>query len=136
MMLKHGPTMSAEAYEAALTELYAPLADKPKAEIPDVILRQELELTIDHRLGVWFPRERRNHLWLVQQRIAANYLSFGKWKAIGYWLISFIRPQLLVNKMQALNEFAVTELESAFTKEELIAFAGGPELELSLPTAA
>lgn len=136
MMLKHGPTMSQAAYIEAIDLLYAEFNDQPKLKVPDEVLRKELELTIDHRLGVFFPRERRNHLWLVQQRIANNYMRFGKWKAIMYWLVSFVRPQVLVKKMEELNTFAVQELESAFTKEELIAFAGGPELELSLPSAA
>ena len=132
MQLKHGPTMSFEAYQEAIDDLYAEFEDQPKLKVPEEVLRKELELTIDHRLGVFFPRERRNHLWLVQQRIAANYLKFGKYKAIMYWLISFVRPKVLVAKMDELNSFAVQELESAFTKEELIAFAGGPELVLSV----
>lgn len=137
MISKYGPQISHSAYLTAIDELYKEFENKPaKTKVPDVVLRKELELTIDHRLGVFFPRERRNHLWLVQQRIAENYLKFGKWKAIMYWVASFVRPQLLVNKMAELNEFAVTELESAFTKEELIAFAGGPEIELSLPATA
>ena len=137
MISKHGPTMSQSAYMEAIDALYADFANAPaKTKIPDEVLRKELELTIDHRLGIFFPRERRNHLWLVQQRIAENYLRFGKVKALVYWLVSFVRPQVLVNKLEELNQFAVTELESAFTKEELIAFAGGPEIELSLPTTA
>jgi hypothetical protein len=128
MQLKHGPTMSIEAYQEAIDNLYSEYADVRDIKVTDELLRKELELTIDHRLGVFFPRERRNHLWLVQQRIATNYLKFGKYKAIMYWLISFIRPQVLVTKLEELNSFAVQELESAFTKEELIAFAGGPEL--------
>lgn len=133
MMLKYGPTMSVQAYQDAITALYSAYEGKPaKTKIPETVLRKELDLTIDHRLGVFFPRERRNHLWLVQQRIADNYLRFGKWKAIMYWLVSFIRPQMLTAKLEELNEFAVQELESAFTKEELIAFAGGPELDQAL----
>jgi hypothetical protein len=121
MMLKYGPTLSNEAYSKAVDELYAEVVDARPT--PD-ILRKELELTIDNRLGVYFPRERRNHIWLVQERINARYANFGKWQARMYWLISFVRPQILQAKIAELSEFTMSELESAFTKEELAAFAG------------
>lgn len=122
--MKHGPTLSVEAFNTEVAKLYDGVNTR---RIPTDVLRKEMDLTVDHRLGVWFPRERRNHLWIVTQRINDEYSRLGRVKLIFYWLVSFVSPSLLMNKIDAMSKFVIAELEAALTREELIAFAGEDE---------
>ena len=49
----------------------APLPDAPDAER---LARAELDITVDHRLGVDFPGDRRESLWHAQRRIERHRL--------------------------------------------------------------
>ena len=69
-----GARISGEEYDRRITALYrgaAPLPDAPDAER---LARAELDITVDHRLGVEFPRERRESLWHAQREIERHRL--------------------------------------------------------------
>jgi hypothetical protein len=62
--LRHGRKLSGEQYDRAVVDLYR----DGSPERSDVDLRyreRELNLTIDHRLGVDFPLVKRKALWNV-----------------------------------------------------------------------
>ena len=49
----------------------------PSRKEDERVRRIELDLAIDHRLGRNFPRERREALWTVQQRVERKRLQLG-----------------------------------------------------------
>ncbi|ENW89581.1 MULTISPECIES: hypothetical protein [Acinetobacter] len=61
----HGRKLTQEEYEYFITKLIEEHGDINS----EVFVRKELELTIDYRLGVDFPKDRREALWLVHQKI-------------------------------------------------------------------
>lgn len=67
--LGHGPRLSDEEYDRRVVELYCGLPPVPTREQNTRVRRQELELAIDHRLGIDFLRDRRDALWALQQRV-------------------------------------------------------------------
>jgi hypothetical protein len=64
-MSSHGRKLTQKEFEYSITKLF-----EGHEEInSDLIERKELELTIDYRLGINFPKERRDKLWLVHKKI-------------------------------------------------------------------
>lgn len=69
-VVDHGPRISGAEYDRRIIALHAEPSNADEREIR----RQELEITIDHRLGTRFPRERREALWNAQQAVASHAL--------------------------------------------------------------
>ncbi|HME73405.1 MAG TPA: hypothetical protein VKM54_26610 [Myxococcota bacterium] len=67
--LGYGRRLSDEQYDRRIVELYTDQPEAPSKQQQEWLRRQELELAIDHRLGVEFPRARRDALWMIQQRV-------------------------------------------------------------------
>jgi len=88
------------------------------------VRRQELELAIDHRLGRDFPRERREALWAVKERVEKRRLWLG---------IKVLLRKLLAKNVagdaQGLAAYMVDEYAKVLTKGELHRFFGLKEGE-------
>lgn len=65
----YGERLGLAEYERRLTALYSDAPASPDRMQTLALDRAEFDLVIDHRLGVKFPRERRDALWAIQERI-------------------------------------------------------------------
>lgn len=70
----YGRKIDAQEYKQRVIALYEMPPTKPYKSKSANFRRHELDLTIDHRLGVDFPIERREALWRAQQRLNRRQL--------------------------------------------------------------
>lgn len=113
----HGPVLSDEEYEQRIFALYDALPPMPSVDAERELRRRELDVLIDHRLGVRFPRERREALWAAQEHIDKRRTRLG--------VASLARaalPRALQPKSSRLARFAVDEYAKVLTREELARF--------------
>lgn len=115
--LGHGTRLSAKEYERRIVALYAGLPPSPDKEEEISIRRRELDLTIDHRLGQDFPKDRREALWSIQQRVEKKRL-----RLMFQWLLHFISYRWVYSRANKLAGFLVDEYAKVLTKEELRAY--------------
>ncbi len=120
--LDYGSRLTDDEYERRIIELRRGLPPMPTKAQDEAIRRRELELGIDHRLGRNFPRERRDALWTVQQRIEEKRLRLGF-----KHLLRRLFGQLLARDAQRLAGYAVDEYAKVLTGPELERFLGVPE---------
>lgn len=77
-MLDHGPRISKREFERHITKLYEKTPSNLNREEQFSLMQKELDLIIDHRLGINFPIERREKLWRIRRKtessIAKNIL--------------------------------------------------------------
>lgn len=122
----HGPILSDDEYEKRIFELYDSLPPMPSVDAERELRRRELDVLIDHRLGVGFPRERRDALWMAQEHIHKRRTRLGF-----AFLARAILPPRLQPRASRLARFAIDEYAKVLTKEELERFIGdepGPAL--------
>lgn len=72
--LGYGARLSDEEYDRRVFKLHEGLPPIPAKAQELEVRRQELELAIDHRLGLEFPQEKRAQLWRVLQRLESKRL--------------------------------------------------------------
>jgi hypothetical protein len=117
----HGPRLTDDEYERRIVALRQGLPPMPTKAADEALRRRELELAIDHRLGRDFPRERRDALWTLQQRIEKKRLRLG---VRHLWRRLFRRPP--VRDGQGLAGYAVDEYAKVLSGPELERFLGVP----------
>ncbi len=115
--INHGPMLSDEEYETRIFALYDGLPPMPSPETERDLRRRELDVLIDHRLGVAFPRERREALWIAQEHIDKRRTSFG-FGALGRALLATRLPW----RPSRLVRFAASEYAKVLTRDELEQF--------------
>jgi len=115
----HGPRLTDEEYEKKIIELHRDLPPLPTKEQDLNVMRLELDLAIDHRLGHDFPRERREALWNIRQRVEKRRLRL----AFKYLLRRFFAKSL-AKDAQGLAGYMVEEYGKVLTKAELASFFG------------
>jgi hypothetical protein len=115
--LNHGPRLSDGEYEKRIVELHRGLPPMPTEAQDRQVRRMALELAVDHRLGRDFPRERRELLWAVQQRVEKRRL----WLAFTYPFRKFFAKSL-ARGAQGLAGYLVDEYAQVLTAAELRSF--------------
>ncbi|MGJ3702683.1 hypothetical protein [Variovorax sp. AFSI2.2] len=85
----------------------------------EVIERRELDLTIDYRLGIEFPKERREQLWRVQRQVEKRRLKFLVGRIAGK-----LAPSWLYGQTNWLARFVISEYGRILTPRELAAYFG------------
>jgi hypothetical protein len=115
----HGRRLSVGEFEAAIIAVQRTLPAMPTETQDRAARRAQLELTIDHRLGVEFPRERRDALWAVQQRIERRRLRLVLWR-----LLPRVLGGGVDQRAQGLARQVVDEYAAVLNREELNAFFG------------
>lgn len=122
--LNHGPRLSDDEYEKRIIELYGGLPPMPTKDQDREVRHLELELAIDHRLGRDFPRERREALWAIKERVEKRRLWLG---------VKFLAKKLFAKNInrdaQGLAAYMVDEYAKVLTKDELKSFFGLQEGE-------
>ena len=115
-MNDYGPRLSAAEYQRRIAELYASPSE-PTDEADRERRRRELDIRIDFRLGRDFPRERREALWQVQERIEK--------KRLGLAFRHFMRAmfhRLLMSDTKQLARYAADEFGTVLSREDLARF--------------
>lgn len=120
--LGFGPCLSIEEYEKKVHDLYSQLPPEPSREQDKSVRRQELELTIDHRLGRNFPHERREALWTIQQQVERKRLLL-----LVRHLLKRIFPGSIATGAQRLANGVVKEYAKVLNRRELESFFGEDE---------
>jgi hypothetical protein len=113
----HGKRLSAKEYERKVAELYTDVPPVPSREQERKVRRRELDLTIDHRLGVAFPDERRAALWEVQEKVERR-----RGKLVLRYLIRTLVPGSVQRGSTRLADFLVSEYSKVLNQEELDRF--------------
>ena len=120
--LGHGPRLSDEEHDRRIVQLYAGRPAAPSRQEQEWLRRQELELAIDHRLGTEFPRERRDALWAIQQRVERR-----RGRLLLRHLVRRVLPGSLARGAQGLAGFLVDEYAKVLNRKELESFFGEAE---------
>jgi hypothetical protein len=120
--LGHGRRLSDEEYNRKIVALYTDQPAAPAEQQEEWLRRQELELTIDHRLGVEFPRARREMLWAIQQRVEKK-----RWRLLLRHLVRRLYPSGVAHAASGLAGFLVAEYAKVLTRQELESFFGEVE---------
>lgn len=122
--LGFGPKLSDDEYERAVVALQRYQPTMPNREQDMALLKQELELAIDHRLGIDFPREKRNAMWEVRHRIEKKRVRM----LMKYYLKMMIGrttvPNGLLNEANGLAGFMMDAYAEVLTEEQLRSFLG------------
>jgi hypothetical protein len=117
--LGHGPRLTDEEYDRKVVELYRGLPPVPTREQDTRIRRQELELAIDHRLGKDFPRDRRDALWVIQQRVERR-----RKRLMFRHLVRSLLPGGVSRGANRLAGYLVDEYAKELNQAELKSFFG------------
>lgn len=118
----HGRRLPVDEYQARVVALQSTLPPTPTREQERAARRAALDLAIDHRLGVDFPKQRRESLWVVQERLEKRRL----WTLLKLgWANLFHRGH--AHTARALARSAVADYAKVLSKAELEAFFGKEE---------
>ena len=110
--MNYGPRLSADDYQRAIVQLYT-----SPGKFRD---RKVLDLTIDHRLGIHFPIDRRDQLWRVQRRIRRC------WPLL--YLLSLFRRCMgkatYEAKIEGVADYVLAEYATVLSDDEMRAYFG------------
>jgi hypothetical protein len=120
----HGRRLSVEEYERGVVALQSTLPPMPTIEQDRAARRAELNLNIDHRLGVDFPSERREALWSIQEHVEKKRLTLVLWH-----LVSRVFRRGLERKAQGLARLLIKEYAKVLSPDELDAYFGEEEVK-------
>jgi hypothetical protein len=113
----HGKRLSTEEYERKVAELYADVPPMPSCEQEREVRRMELDLTIDHRLGIDFPVDRRAALWEIQEKVERR-----RARLVLRHLIRRLAPGSVERGSTRLADFLMSEYSKVLNREELERF--------------
>lgn len=117
----YGRKLTRREYERAVVHLFEDAGGIGNTPDEKRELRhRELDLTIDYRLGVDFPRVRRDALWLVQEEIERRRVS-----RLAKSLIVRLLPRLMgERRAEVLINQLMKEYANVLSPEEVRAFLG------------
>lgn len=121
--LGYGPRISGEEYDRRIIALHRDLPPVPGRDEEVAVRRKELDLAIDHRLGLDFPRDKREALWAIQERIEKK-----RGRLILKHLLGKLFSRGLVQDAQDLSRYLVKEYEKVLSQKELECFFGREEV--------
>jgi hypothetical protein len=112
--LDYGSRLTQQEYQRKIAELYLNSSSVSAEDRKQAIRRRELDLTIDHRLGCDFPKERRDALWAIQEQVEKRRFRL----AFKYLFRRFFVKRV-ERDAQGLAHFLVEEYAKVLTPEEL-----------------
>jgi len=118
----YGTKLSGEEYDKRIVALHENLPPTLSREMERQLRRDELETMIDYRLGRNFPKEKRDLLWKVQERVEKKrtLLMFK-------YLFRHLFKKSFVHSAQNVAGYLVDEYAKVLNKEELEMFFGQNE---------
>ena len=120
----YGERLSGEEYDRRVVALHENLPPTLSPEEEKQVRRRELDAMIDYRLGRDFPKEKRNQLWKIQERIEKKRLSL----MLKYLFRHLFRKNFL-QSTQNLAGYLVDEYAEVLSREELESFFGKEEVD-------
>lgn len=120
--LDYGPRLSGEEYDKRIIALHANLPPVLSPEKERQIRREELEITINYRLGCNFPKYKRDMLWKIQEKVEKKRVFL-----IFKYLFRHIFRKALVHSAQNLAGYLVDEYAKVLSQDELEMFFGTEE---------
>lgn len=120
--LGYGPCLSDDEYEKKIIALHCDSPSSPSRAQDRETRRWELELAIDHRLGVDFPRSKRDALWDIQQKVEKK-----RGRLFFKYLLMNIFSKSLAQDAQSLARYLVKEYSTVLNQKELDNFFGREE---------
>ena len=118
----HGERLSGPEYDRRVVALHAGLPPNPPKDVQRRLLRAELDLAIDHRLGVDFPPERRRALWEIQEQIERR-----RKRLVFRLLTNIVRTGSLERAAERLARDTMAAYGRVLTPSELETFFGESE---------
>jgi hypothetical protein len=118
----HGRRLSIEDYDRKIVALHVGLPPIPSQEQQRQVRRAELDLAIDHRLGLDFPSERRNALWAIQEKVEKR-----RGRLVFRYLLRKLLPGSVEKGASGLAGYLMAEYGKVLTREELECFFGEAE---------
>jgi len=112
-----GRKLSGEEYERRAVALYSGAPPLSEENQDRELRRRELDLQIDHRLGVDFPVERREKLFEVQ--CGLDRVDVG---SLIRYALGWVMPSFLVRHARFLAEDTVRAYGKVLSEEKLRAF--------------
>jgi hypothetical protein len=119
----YGPRLTGEEYDRRIVALHSGLPAIPSREQDRQVRRAALDLAVDHRLGRDFPRDRRNALWAVQDR-----LDRKRAKLMAAYLLKRLFGQSLAPQARGLAGYVVDQYATVLNPSELESFFGAEEV--------
>ena len=120
--LGYGRRLSGEEYDRQIVRLHSSLPSMPSKSEDARIRRMELNLAIDHRLGVDFPEQKREQMWNIMQRVEKKRLRLGLKYALQSIFSKASPPGGIARKTNALSGYMIGEFENVLTPKELNSF--------------
>lgn len=119
----YGPRLTGEEYDRRIVALHSGLPPVPSREQDRRIRRAALDLAVDHRLGRDFPRDRRDALWAVQERLERKRI-----KLMGAYLLKRLFGKSMARQARGLAGYVVDQYATVLNSSELEAFFGAEEV--------
>lgn len=119
----YGPRLTDEEYDRQIVALHSGLPAIPSREQARQVRHAALDLAIDHRLGRKFPRDRRNALWAIQERLERKRL-----KMLATYLLKRLFRQSLAPQARGLAGYIVDQYATVLSPAELECFFGAEEV--------
>jgi hypothetical protein len=120
---RYGPRLTGEEYDRRIVALHSELPPIPSREQDRRVRRASLNLAIDHRLGRNFPRDRRDALWKVQERLDRKRI-----KLMGTYLLKRLFRQTLAPEARGLAGYVIDQYATVLDSSDLESFFGTEEL--------
>lgn len=118
-LIDYGPRLTQAEYQKAITDLYRNPPSVSTEEWERTVHRQELNLTIDHRLGRNFPQERRDALWSIEEKVEKR-----RFRLAFKYLLRRLFAKQIVRDVQGLAGFLVDEYAKVLTPAEFQQYFG------------
>jgi len=115
--IDYGPQLASGEYDRRLIELQRSLPAMPTKKQDRAARRSALDLAVDARLGVRFPKERRDALWAIQERVEKRRL-----RLVFRYLLSRLSPRVFSRSAEGLAEYLMSEYAKVLTPGELQRF--------------
>jgi len=126
--LGYGPCLSDEEYDHKIVELHSALPPIPSRDEDRIIRRKELNLAIDHRLGVDFPEPKREKLWHIAEEVDNKRIRMSsKYLLRSLFSKSRADSQILKNA-DWLTKFMIDAYSKVLNDRELQSFFGLNEI--------
>ncbi|MGA3077982.1 MAG: hypothetical protein ABSG56_30435 [Bryobacteraceae bacterium] len=126
---KYGRRLTGQEYDKAIIALYTGLKpDYSEREFME-IRRKEINLQIDHRLGVDFPPEKRETVWEVIAGLEKKRIGM----ALGVMVRQALGRKVDINaELAKVADEMIAKTGRILDKEDMVRFLG-PEDEWTLP---
>ena len=110
--LGYGARLSGKDYDRRVVALHRDAPAMPNRTEDAALRRTELDLAIDHRLGIEFPPEKRAALWTIKQRLEKERL----WLGLRYGLKRMLSKNANFSEIERQSDLLTATMIAEFAK--------------------